>query len=489
MGVQIDADYNRNYFREGSDGEIANFVSPENSEKQNLEDIHVYPFKSGHKILSSNSSNSIGSFENDFDSKCDMTDYSVADDVKKIVTNKNHHQTSLEPDPILSIQKLIGFGPGSKLNCYTNCVRWSMDNQYLIYAAQAIVIAYHVNTSAQWCFVGHVDKVSCLSLSPDNQIMATGQTGPHSLVRLWNFQTRKCLSIFRSHDHLLYLLEYSHCGNYLCGVGKDKQGKTMLVLWDVKEFKMNTKNTNSPKIVAKAHTDVHIARILFVHYDSTRLISCGRDNVRFWRLKNDSLRSCSVNLSLYIQSLNMANANKKDSEKIFLEFTDICVNTRGENIDDNVYACTRTGQIFIFNISKMEIENVRVLEPMIKRKEILTNAAQRAEISPALRLNSLTVSDKFCATGSDDGFVRIWPLDFSQVSVEAEHEASIGVVRFSPDCFRICTATLNGNLGILDVNQKDYVTLIRSHTDSILDLSFDPTCCFIATSSLDSTVR
>jgi hypothetical protein len=137
----------------------------------------------------------------------------------------------------------------------------------------------------------------------------------------------------------------------------------------------------------------------------------------------------------------------------------------------------------------MEIEFVRVLEPMIKRKEILVNSTQRLEVSPALRLNSLTVSDKFCATGSDDGYVRIWPLDFSQVSVEAEHEASIGVVRFSPDCFRICTATLNGNLGILDVKQKDYVTLIRSHTDSILDFSFDSTCSFIATSSLDSTVR
>ena len=174
---------------------------------------------------------------------------------------------------------------------------------------------------------------------------------------------------------------------------------------------------------------------------------------------------------------------------MFLEFTDICISTRAENSDNYVYACTRTGQIFVFNIAKMEIENVRVLEPMIKRKEILTNSAQRAEIPAALRLNSLTVSDKFCATGSDDGFVRIWPLDFSQVSVEAEHEAAIGVVRFSPDCFRICTATLNGNLGVLDVNQKDYVTLIRSHTDSILDLSFDPTCKFIATSSLDSTVR
>jgi WD40 repeat protein len=486
----MDAEYTRNSLRDNqeksSNGEIINFVSPDDAQFQNQEDIHVYPFKSGHKVLS-DSTSSIGSeYESGNE---DYFDFKRATEPKKAHINSN--QTTLEPDPILTIQKLIGFGPGSKLNCYTDCVKWSSDNQYLVYPAQAIVIAYHVNTSVQWCFVGHADKVTCLSLTFDGQLMASGQTGPHSLIRLWDFQSRKCLSIFRGHDHSLSLIEFSHCGNYLCGVGKDKQGKSMLVLWDVKDFKSNTKATPaSPKVVAKAHTDVHIARILFVPYDSSRLITCGRDNIRFWRLKNDSLRSCAVNLSLYIQSLNMtSNPYRKENEKVFLDFTDICVNTRVEGTDNSVYACTRTGQIFVFNIARMEIEFVRVLEPLIKRKEILVNSSQRLEISPSLRLNSLTVSDKFCVTGSDDGFVRIWPLDFSQVSVEAEHESSIGVVRFSPDCFRICTATLNGNLGILDVNQKDYITLIRSHTDSILDFSFDSTCSFIATSSLDSTVR
>jgi WD40 repeat protein len=281
-----------------STSELANFVTPDEAQEQNLKDIHVYPFKSGHQMISPSTRGS----EYEEASNC----------ARQAKSGVSLNQTSLEPDPILTIQKLIGFGPGTRLNsCFTNCVKWSADNQYLIYAAQAIVIAYHVNTSAQWCFVGHVDKVSCLSLTPDNQLMATGQTGAHALVRLWNFQTRKCLSIFRQHDHSLYLLEFSHCGNFLCGVGKDKQGKSLLVLWDIKEFrfKSNISTNTSPKLIANAHTDVHIARILFVHYDSTRLITCGRDNVRFWRLKNDSLRSCAVNLGLYIQSLNMTYNN------------------------------------------------------------------------------------------------------------------------------------------------------------------------------------
>ncbi len=36
-----------------------------------------------------------------------------------------------------------------------------------------------------------------------------------------------------------------------------------------------------------------------------------------------------------------------------------------------------------------------------------------------LSINSLTVNEAFCVTGSDDGFLRLWPLDFKQVYLEA----------------------------------------------------------------------
>lgn len=142
-------------------------------------------------------------------------------------SNKSY-LTSLEPDPILKLTKIIGFD-----NSTSNSIRWSRDSQYLIYSSQAIVIGYHLSTNRQYCFVGHADKVSCLAISPDSSIIASGQAGPFALVRLWHFETQKCLTIFRNHDHSLNLLEYSACGNYLCGVGKDKQGKSLLVVWDV----------------------------------------------------------------------------------------------------------------------------------------------------------------------------------------------------------------------------------------------------------------
>ena len=233
------------------------------------------------------------------------------------------------------------------------------------------------------CFVGHADNVSCLAINVKNTLIASGQTGKFSLVRIWDFQTRKCLAIFRNHDHSLYLLEFSSCGKFLCGIGKDKQCKTLVIIWDLKDIKCSESigyqnlGSNTVRIVAKAHTDVHVTKVLFVNYDSSRLITCGRENVRIWRLKDDTLRSCAVNLSPYIQALNM-NSTYKDCDedrsrkvqpKIFLDFTDLSVNYNPVfGNDQSVYACTRTGQIFEFNIAKMEIENVRVLETLIKKK-------------------------------------------------------------------------------------------------------------------------
>jgi hypothetical protein len=36
-----------------------------------------------------------------------------------------------------------------------------------------------------------------------------------------------------------------------------------------------------------------------------------------------------------------------------------------------------------------------------------------------IAINSMCVNEAFCATASDDGFLRLWPLDFKQVYLEA----------------------------------------------------------------------
>ena len=43
--------------------------------------------------------------------------------------------------------------------------------------------------------------------------------------------------------------------------------------------------------------NVHVCTCtLLMHVPVPRMVSCGRDNIRFWRVKGESLRSCPVNL-------------------------------------------------------------------------------------------------------------------------------------------------------------------------------------------------
>ncbi len=349
-------------------------ATADDAQQPNNSDIHVFPFKSSHASVVSPRS----------------TTQHLPPEILQTFEHQQPHsdppkphqhtqvQTSLQPDPILRLQKLIGFGSGQD-QPPTNLI-WSCDSQYLIYSSQAVLIALNLATSDQLCFVGHADTISCLALNDDNSLIASGQSGPFSLVRLWHFATRRCLSIFRNHDHSLHLLQFSHCGNFLCGVGKDRQSKTLLVIWDIRQVR----TTGTVRLVAKAHTDVSITKCLFVRYDSSRLVTCGRENVRFWRLKDDTLRSCAVNLSPYIQALNAGGGSAQETggvvvPKVFLEFSDMCSGSAESGTNDNVvYACTRTGQIFEFNIARMEIENVRVLEPIIKKKTGKTESPKTA---------------------------------------------------------------------------------------------------------------
>lgn len=40
------------------------------------------------------------------------------------------------------------------------------------------------------------------------------------------------------------------------------------------------------------------------------------------------------------------------------------------------------------------------------------------DTSGSVAITSLALHESYCVTGSDDGFLRLWPLDFSYVAME-----------------------------------------------------------------------
>uniref|UniRef100_A0A8C8BFF5 WD repeat-containing protein 90 n=1 Tax=Otus sunia TaxID=257818 RepID=A0A8C8BFF5_9STRI len=370
---------------------------------------------------------------------------------------------SLLPDPILKLRMIIGFG-----GCSTKQALWTQDNAAVVYPCHAVIVTLQIQTGEQRFFIGHTDKVSALAFNGNSTLLASAQAGPRGVVRLWDFPTGSCLSVFKTHVHSLLSLSFSYSGAVLCGVGKDGHGKTMVVVWNTAQVTRG----GEVAVLAKAHTDVDIQALKIAFFDDRRMVSCGRDNVRLWRVRSGALRSCPVSLGEYHS----------------LEFTDLAFEEGAGVSLLYSFVCSKSGHVLEVDYKNICVRRARRLLPA-RPPGCQQQDKAGSSAGSGIAINSISLSSTFCATGSEDGYLRLWPLDFSAVVLEAEHEGPVSSVCISPDSHKVLCTTATGNLGYLDIQSRDYNTLMRSHEDSILAFSVEGTWKQMATVSQDKTIR
>uniref|UniRef100_A0A3B1KG90 CFA20 domain-containing protein n=1 Tax=Astyanax mexicanus TaxID=7994 RepID=A0A3B1KG90_ASTMX len=112
-------------------------------------------------------------------------------------------QRKLQPDPILKLSRIIGFG-GATLKCAV----WANDGEEVVYPCHAIIVSMKISSGQQRFFIGHTDKVSALALNTVSSLLASAQTGTHCLIRLWSYSKGQCLTMIKTHAHSLNTLRY-----------------------------------------------------------------------------------------------------------------------------------------------------------------------------------------------------------------------------------------------------------------------------------------
>ncbi|KAF6734778.1 WD repeat-containing protein 90 [Oryzias melastigma] len=360
-----------------------------------------------------------------------------------LTLSKGFKQQKLLPDPILRLNRIIGLGGAT-----TKHALWTKSASEVVYPCHAIIVSMKISSHQQRFFIGHTDKVSALTFNGSTTVLASAQTGNNSVVRVWDYNSGNCLAMFRNHAHSLSCLRCQFSVEWL------------VVVWNT----LNIRKGGEVTVLAKAHTEVDINTMKIAFFDDTRMVSCGRDNIRLWRVRNGTLRSCPVDLGEYRS----------------LDFSDFPASCR--------FASSRSGHIFEIDYSRVSVKNVRRLLPAQQQ-----HAGRREKwtfnTGPGIAVNSISVSSSFCATGSDDGFLRLWPLDFSAVFLEAEHEGPVSMVSVSVDSQKVLAVTSTGNLGFLDVSSRGFNTLMRSHTDAVLGFSVDGIRRHLTTASADGTLR
>jgi WD40 repeat protein len=394
--------------------------------------------------------------------------------------------STLRPDPIMKLESVIGYS-GNR----PNNVLWSADASMIVFPSNSIIVLMD-NTEnkhtenvgggsecipRQELLFGHTDDVCALALSPSGTLLGSAQKGKHPMIRLWHLERiggdgpikATCFMILTAHASDLQAMHFSSDNRHLCVVGRDQHRRVQLIVWDVTRASVSPgKSVRSSKsgapdpIVARQISEFPIERIKFSPYHPDRLVSCGRENIRFWRIRNGHLRGCPVILNEYARDTIFTDVAFESTYGPRSIDTDGCVQKR-------VYVSTSRGTVVQVNYDTRKVECVYRLH------------------DSAIR--TIALNEGYCVTGSDDTYLRVWPIDFSDYILEAQHEGPVISVNVSQDGLKLAVGTSNGTVGILDVTTHAYKNLLRSHADTIYSLTIDRERFQFATVSGDRTIR
>ena len=360
----------------------------------------------------------------------------------------------LYPDPILSLNYIIGYTskncPTIKFNSYGDYdsnpdlnkeAKINQTKKYFYFCSGSNIIKYDPYNKTQRFFLGHSKSISNFIIGCKGEILYSGEEGVNSIIRIWKVENLSCIKMLTTPLDKLKSLSESINSKFLCVAGTE-QLKELIVIFKIEDLK----NIN---VHVKKNIKYKINSIKFVAYNDEILISCGKENIKFYRLKNNNIYEKSVVLNQY-------------SKTDFL-CIDFNKSIFGDNFTDKgkAYIGSSSGTVLQISCLSQELESVY----LIQNSPILTIAS----------------NEIFIVTGSTDGFCRVWPAGFEEFIMEAQHDSGVCSVDISYDSVEVLCGTLNGSIGILNIHNRNYMTLYRSPNSDISILFLHPLNNFIFT--------
>ncbi|KAG7393381.1 WD repeat-containing protein 90 [Phytophthora pseudosyringae] len=409
------------------------------------------------------------------------------------------------PDPILELDRIIGFS-----NNFPHLLLWVPDGSACIYTSSSTIVYREfcaenkasgrsndprsvsqgqagdtrsteatkgsVETSGSTAatrehfLYGHCAAIRSLAVANDGSLLASAEVPTESKpngVRLWDLSSRECVTVVKAQPKGVHALCFSAPSKrrlLLCVVGRDECFRTQIFVWDcsgLQRGKENTLSAAAVSLMARQTSDFPIDRVAFSPYeqqDQYHLVSCGRENIRYWRVNPNTghLTGCPVILNEYSRGT------------VFMDVGfDTIVETHPSNIHRvrPLYVASSLGTLLVIDYDSKQVICVYQLHDA--------------------SINCLSINEGFCVTGSDDCFLRVWPLDFTDFFLEAHHEAGVSCLDVSADGMKVLVGSRNNAIGVLDIADQQYATLLRSHTKQITAIAAAPWGCPLASLLLE----
>lgn len=380
--------------------------------------------------------------------------------IKTIFKRDEGKRRSLLPDPIMHLKFVLGYTANicPLVKFTTNVVdsETSISNsgsnlkKNIIFSSGSTMIKYDYADLKQKFYFGHSKGITNYISACNGEILFSCQEGKNSIIRVWRVENGRCIKMLTTPYEKISSMSVSRDNRILCTVGLESYNKEQIILWDIS-------NLDTIKVSIRQSSHFSINMIKFSPFDQNILVSCGKENIKFWRIKNDHLGGKAVVLNQYAR------------ENIF-----ICLDYDNPLVGDEfnkgrVFVGSQKGCVFQISCSTQELEAIYKIQDTA--------------------ILSLCVNDAFCATGSLDGYLRVWPIDFKEFLIEAKHDSGVCSVDIAHDALDIICGTLNGSIGILNIQSKEYKTILRTPPSKVQLMVSHPSGNFLFTIEDDKSVR
>eukprot|EP01135_Chromosphaera_perkinsii_P007618 Nk52_evm74s914 gene=Nk52_evmTU74s914 len=301
-----------------------------------------------------------------------------------------------------------------------NDVHYMSANQ-IIFCSGRNLICMDTNSLQQKIFIGHSGFVDGLSVEMESDWFASYQQGFGSEIRLWNRNVNMSSTTVCSGMDYVSCIAVSLDEQVMFCAGLRKNHKRIVSIFDISGIA----DELSGRVICSTQTHVEdIAKAIFVTGPTNRFITCGKGNVRMWKLKNELLSSVPFHVD------GSKNHN----------FLEMCL-SENESQNSLLFVTSSLGLVFIFSFD--------LLAP------ISIFSIHNGAICGICRTENNIV------TGDECGLIRVWNSSLSECLFEIDAEEPVACVRGLESSSEFCFKTHSGSLFIVDTKTKEVRFLLE----------------------------
>lgn len=369
----------------------------------------------------------------------------------------------LEPTPIMKLSNLHGYSGLLK-------TLKMIDEENIIYSLGNKIISYNTLKKKQILFFGHKENVTNLCLAKKIDIMVSSDS---KYVFTWFLSTSDKICSFNTGLKSILSIEFGFVFdnlNIIEGMKKkrnDKRNlnyKIFIAGYDEKNRSMiqiyssSEKSNHELEYYHKQLSDFDIQILKFIDNDDCEkgLVTMGHDNIRIWKLKDGGykvLTGSNILLSNFVKGTIL---------------TDLII-INETNISQGVIS-TNLGNVYVVDL---------LTKSMIALFKISDNSIVKMSYQSEL---------KYIVCSFEDAKITVWTNDFSENILEGKLESQSLTLEFlRPDAL-LC-GCINGTVGILNIRDKKFINLIRTHNEEISFIDYNKVVRKLITVAFDCTVR